>query len=259
MKHGHFRRAREGAVGLTAARVVFGLSAVAFGVVSLVWHDSDLWQHVHAIGPQAATIVVWCCTFAQVLGGIALLLPRAARPASVVLGIVYGLLTLGCVEDIAQAPASYGSYIDFFELGSLVCGALAACAATEASATRSLMLGRIARIGLGICTVSFTIAQIYYFGLTTKLVPTWIPFGQTFWAIVTTVAFALAAIAILVNVRARLAVRLMALMIGLFGVLVWVPLVVAKPGTLFDWSELSLNFLIAGATWLVAEPTRYAQ
>ena len=43
-----------------------------------------------------------------------------------------------------------------------------------------------------------------------------------FWAILTTVAFGLAAIAILINWQARLAMRLMALTLGLFGVLVWV-------------------------------------
>jgi len=44
------------------------------------------------------------------------------------------------------------------------------------------------------------------------------------WAILTTIAFALAAVATLINRQARLAIRLMALMLALFGVLVWIPL-----------------------------------
>jgi hypothetical protein len=74
-----------------------------------------------------------------------------------------------------------------------------------------------------------------------------------FWAILTTVAFALAAVAILLNVKARLAIRLMTLMIALFGILVWVPLLIAHPAAHLVWSEFALNFLIAGAAWMVAD------
>jgi hypothetical protein len=61
------------------------------------------------------------------------------------------------------------------------------------------------------------------------LVPKWIPPNQTFWAILTTIAFALAAIAILINCQARLAMRLMTLMLALFGVVVWIPRLIARP------------------------------
>ena len=44
-----------------------------------------------------------------------------------------------------------------------------------------------------------------------------------FWEMLTTIAFAIAAIAILTNRQARLAMHLMTLMLALFGVLVWVP------------------------------------
>jgi hypothetical protein len=41
--------------------------------------------------------------------------------------------------------------------------------------------------------------------------------------------FALAAIAILINRRARLATRLLTLMLALLGVLVWIPRLIAHP------------------------------
>lgn len=74
-----------------------------------------------------------------------------------------------------------------------------------------------------------------------------------FWAILTTIAFALAAIAILVNRQAQLATRLMALMLALFGVLVWVPFLIAHPKAHLNWSEFALTFLIAGAVLVVAD------
>jgi len=70
---------------------------------------------------------------------------------------------------------------------------------------------------------------------------------------VTTVAFALAAIAILINRQARLAMRLMTLMLALFGLLVWVPRLIAHPKVHLNWSEFALTFLITGAAWMVAE------
>ena len=79
-----------------------------------------------------------------------------------------------------------------------------------------------------------------------------------FWAILTTVAFGLAAIAILINWQARLAMRLMALTLGLFGVLVWVPQVIALPKADFIWSECVLTTLVTGATWMVAELKPFA-
>jgi hypothetical protein len=85
-----------------------------------------------------------------------------------------------------------------------------------------------------------------YLSGTADLVPTWIPPHKVFWAIVTTIAFALAAIAILLNRQARLALRLMTFMLALFGMLVWIPRLIAHPETHLNWSEVGLTFLITG-------------
>ena len=67
------------------------------------------------------------------------------------------------------------------------------------------------------------------------------------------VAFGLAAIGILVNRQARLAMRLMTLMLALFGVMVWVPHLIAHPKAHFNWSECVLTLLVTGAAWVVAD------
>ena len=115
------------------------------------------------------------------------------------------------------------------------------------------MFGRLARLGLGVCAISFTLGQILLPRETADLVPKWIPPNQMFWAVLTTVAFALAAVAILINRQARLATRLMTLMLALFGVLVWVPRLIAHPKAHLNWSEFALTFLITGAAWMVAD------
>jgi len=74
-----------------------------------------------------------------------------------------------------------------------------------------------------------------------------------FWTVLTTIAFALAAIAILIDRRARLAMRLLTLMLGLFGAMVWIPRLLAHPEAHENWSEFALTVLISGAVWVVAE------
>ncbi|HEX8797085.1 MAG TPA: hypothetical protein VF772_00665, partial [Terriglobales bacterium] len=68
-----------------------------------------------------------------------------------------------------------------------------------------------------------------------------------------TVAFGLAALAILINRQARLAIRLMTLMLALFGLLVWVPRLIAHPEAHLNWSEFALTVLIAGSAWTVGD------
>ena len=235
-------------------RIVFGASAVLFGVVALMWHDADTWQTLREIWKLPfGAIIGGGLMMVQIAGGIGMQHPRTARLASIVLVVVYLLFSLACIPGIIAAPTVYDRYGSFFEQFSLLCGAIALYAASEPNAARAATFGRVARLGLGVCAISFTLSQIFYLRVTADLVPRWIPPNQMFWAILTTIAFALAAIAILVNRQARLALRLMSLMLALFGVLVWIPLLIAHPEAHFNWSEFSLTFLITGAAWMVGD------
>jgi hypothetical protein len=235
-------------------RIVFGASAVLFGVIALMWHDSDTWQTLSQIWSLPFGIIVGgCLMIAQIACGIGMQYPRSARLASIVVGVVYLLFSLACIPGIIAAPTIYAQYGSFFEQFSLLCGAIALYAQTEANEARAIAFGRVARLGLGLCAISFTVSQMVYLRVTADLVPKWIPPNQMFWAILTTIAFALAAIAILINRQARLALRLMTLMLALFGVVVWIPRLIARPQAHLNWSEFGLTFLITGADWMVAD------
>lgn len=221
------------------ARAVFGASSVLVGVVSIVWRDSEMWRQLHAVPAPLSTIVAWCIAIAFILGGIAMFFERSVRLGSIVLGAVYLLFTLACIQYIVAKPLADLSYVDFFLRLSAVCGAIAVYAP------------RIARLGLGVCTVSFALAQVFYLQYTASLIPSWIPGSPIFWTNLTTAGFALAAIAMLLNYQARLAIRLMVIMIALFGLLVWVPRIIAHPGALSNWSEIAENYVVMGASWLV--------
>lgn len=235
-------------------RIVFGASAVLFGVIALMWHDADTWQYLTRLWKLPfGTAIGGCLMVAQIWGGIALVYPRTARWASIVLGIVYVLFSLLGIPPIVAAPRVAGEYFGFFEQFCLLCGAVAVYASTEANVTRATAFGRAARIGLGFCAVWFMLGQALFLAQTASLVPKWLPPNQMFWAILTTVAFGLAAIALLANIQARLATRLMTAMLVIFGVIVWIPLLIAHPESHGNWSEFALTALIAGASWTVAE------
>jgi hypothetical protein len=74
-----------------------------------------------------------------------------------------------------------------------------------------------------------------------------------FWAIATTVAFALAAVALLTGFMALLASRLTTAMILGFGLLVWLPALFADPHNSVNWSESTETLAIAASAWIVAD------
>lgn len=235
-------------------RFVFGAAAVLYGIIALLWHDPDTWQTLRQIRSlPLGNIIGGCLMILQIAGGVGIVFSRTMRLASLILIAVYLIFSLACIPGIVAAPAVYEHYGSFFEQFALLCAATALCARTEANPARARAFARMARLGLGLCAVSFTLSQIFYLRVTADLVPKWIPPNQMFWAVLTTVAFGLAAIAILVHRQARLAIRLMALMLALFGALVWIPLLIAHPEAHLNWSEFALTLQITGAAWVVSD------
>ena len=137
------------------------------------------------------------------LGGVAIQWPiqwhRSARAGAVALGAIYLTFALLWVPRIAAEPLVYDRWGNFFEQFSQVAGALIVYAAFSRNtySVRAKTLARIGYISFGICVVSFTLEQLLYLSGTASFVPKWIPPVKMFWAIVTTIAFALAAIALL--------------------------------------------------------------
>ena len=105
----------------------------------------------------------------------------------------------------------------------------------------------------GICPISFGLDHIIYLKGVATWVPTWIPPGQMFWAIATTVCFLLAAAAILSGILAGLAARLLTAMIVGFELLIWIPKLLAAPHDHFAWAGNAISITMAGAAWIVAD------
>jgi hypothetical protein len=230
--------------GSNFGRHVFGVATLATGLITLAWHDYNDWPQLRYI--------VYAASAAQIFGGAAIQFRRTAKTGAAVLGAAYLVFVLLCLPGIVSAPRVYNSWGNFFEQFSLLAGA-ALVYARLTSEWSPETLNRIGRILLGICTASFTLEQAFYLHATSDFVPKWVPSSQMFWAIATTVLFALAAVALLTNRTALLATRLLTLMLASFGLLVWVPLVLSAPHYHTNWSELAETFAIAGTTWILAD------
>ena len=236
-------------------RYVYGLAAIAFAVIAFVWHDFNGWQQIRALGNVPhREILLYMAAAIELYGGVTILWHKTARAGALALGTIYLIFALLWVPFILAKPQVYDSWGNFFEQFSLVSGALIAYG--TGGRHDSARAGRVARVGyicFGVCVVSFTLEQLIYLRGTASFVPKWIPPGQMFWAISTTIALALAAIALLSGRSTLLAARLLTVMLIGFGVLVWLPAPFADPHKLINWAGNAQNLAITGAAWMVAD------
>jgi len=225
-------------------RHLFGVAAVAFGVITLVWQEYNDWhQPRYLLYPAAIGLM---------LGGAGMQFRRTAKMGAAVLSVVYLVFALHCLPQIFAAPRIYNSWGNFFEQFSLVTGAAMVYARLSPTWPRETV-DRVGRILLGLCAASFALEQAFYLHPTASLVPKWIPPSQNFWAVATTVLFALAAVALVANRMALLATRLLTMMLASFGLLVWMPLLLSDPHSHTNWSETIETFAIAGTAWILAD------
>ena len=230
-------------------RYVFGGAALLLGVAGLVLHDQLIsnWQ----LPGSAAFIVV--TSVAQIIGGAAMLFRKTIVLGAIVLGVVYLAISLTFVPGVVAQPGVYASWGNVFYQLALVVGAAVAYGLASPSPPYAATLCRGAVMLFGLCNISFAIEQVEFLARTVSLVPKWIPPNGMFWAIATTIAFGLAGIALVVGYKSLLASRLLALMLLVFGVTIWIPILVADPKKHRNWSEGLETFAIAGVAWIVAD------
>jgi uncharacterized membrane protein YphA (DoxX/SURF4 family) len=242
--------------------VVFAAVMIGLGIMGLIKGDlTAVWQPVPKWVP-APEALAYLCAFVSLGTGIGLLWRRTAAVASRVL-FAYLLLWLllfrvpnlfyqrpvllvawSCGSTAVMVAAAWVLYVWF-------AGELDGQRLRFVTGDSGL---RIARALYGLALIPFGLAHFFYLKETVVLISGW-P-APAAWAYFTGGAFIAAGVAMIVGVLARLAAALSALQLGLFGLIVWVPRVVAGQVNAFQWGEFVVTVALTAAAWVVADSYR---
>jgi uncharacterized membrane protein len=240
---------------------LFAATMVAIGILGLFRGDIvGIWDSVPKDFP-APQFLRYLSACVVLVCGIGLFWRRIAAAASRVL-LVYLLLWLVLfkVPVLIRGFAVEVSWESCGETVVIVAGAWALYAwfASEQDKKRRVGLAagdpgvRVARTLYGLALIPFGLAHLRYLKQTASLVPAWLP-AHAAWATLTGCTYIAAGVAILIGIAARLAAVLSATQIGLFTLLVWLPLIATGPKDPDQWSETVISWTLTAAAWVIAD------
>jgi uncharacterized membrane protein len=244
--------------------VLFALAAAGLAILSLAyWDFAPMW---HAFPVWIPWRNAWVYGFALLLlaAGAGLCFSRTALPSALTIAAYQAVWALTCATPVILKPLTVGAWYGFCEALTPVLGAWILYtqlrrpspvpAENSIAARRGI---RAAQVLFGFNCVVYGMAHFAYADLTASMVPSWLHGGFGF-AYVTGLAHIAAGIGIMIGILARLAATIEAIMMSVFGLLVWVPSFIAQPRPAWatppqnQWSEAVVTLLLTASAWVIA-------
>jgi uncharacterized membrane protein YphA (DoxX/SURF4 family) len=192
---------------------------------------------------------------------------RTALPSALTIGAYQAVWAVICSPPILSQPLSIGAWYGLCEaLTSLAGSRILYAMLRRRSQELEMPLAseravRAAQVLFGLACVFYGCSHFAYADYTASMVPAWLP-GRLGFAYFTGLGHIAAGIGIVVGVLPRLAATLEAIMMSMFGLLVWVPSLFARPRPEWatppqnQWSELVVNLVLAASAWIVVASMR---
>lgn len=232
---------------------VYGMSGIALGVLGLLWGDfAAVWQPVPPEVPHRAGLA-YAAAALFLAGGVAVQWRRSLPAGAATLALLHLAFMVFWVRRIVGFPELIGTWSGTAELLVMALGAGATYLAVQPrSKPMAVRAAQGTRILFGLCLVAFGLAHFLAAAETAGLVPAWIPPNQRFWALATGVFHLLAGAALITNLWALLASRLLTIMFVGFGLLVWAPQLFVHPEMHIVWAGNAINFAMIAAAWMMS-------
>jgi hypothetical protein len=243
----------NGKIASNLGLYVYASAAIFLGIVGVASGDfAGPWQSVSAV-TRFRTPFAYLTAAIELAAGLALFWRPTARFGAVALTVLYSVFTILWVPVYAKSLSEFDAIGNVFEQFSLVvAGVVLFTSLSPADSHFSHYESRVARL-YSLSALSFGVGHIYYMPGLMTWIPKWLPPSQLFWSYVTTIGFFLAAVAIISDIMAPLASRLITAEIVGFEILVWIPKLLAGPRSHFNWAGNAICLALAGAPWVVAD------
>ncbi|MBT9332651.1 DoxX family membrane protein [Paracidobacterium acidisoli] len=240
------------------ALTLFAIGLIGLGILAFIYGDFALvWQPVAAWVP-GRTALAYASGVVMLLGGIGLLFEATAAISVRILFLYLILWTLLKVPVLFVTPQIEDVWLGVGELTVLLSGGwilFARLARLREGSLLSFAAGesgvRIARIVFALSLIPIGLSHLIYTQQTADYVPAWFHFRVGF-ARLTGIGQMACGLGVLFSILPRIAACTEAVMLSLFTLLVWLPAILAAPGTRLPWTAFFISWIITAAAWVVA-------
>jgi len=240
-------------------RLLFCLGLGGLGLQTLARGDFVVALEPLAMDFPGRLLLVWCSGMALFLGGACVMLGFRARRAAMLLGTLLPLFVLLLhVPALLARPGSGTEWTGAFEsiaIGGaawVLCGMIIGLPSVRVPGARRIdRVAAVGRAAFALSLPAFGALHVIYIDYVASVIPAWIPW-HVFWGYFTGAAAALAGLAILSRIRARLAATMLGLMYGSWVLILHLPRVFHDPADHREWASLLVAVTLWGGAWLVA-------